>query len=474
MKRILVPFVLLFQLFLWGETWETALAGILTTPPAEGLDGRIYCTAEDRALHALDGVNGKEYWNYRPGRRLIEFTIVSPDGTIFVLTSQKDLIAVSPGGWELWRYRLRNIPGIHPAIDNRGIFYLTGEENFLYGIDRRGVATRLFQLPEQYTNFYVCQDNIIFRTSGKLDVYKTNGTLCGSIQTDTDRVVIRENTFWWADTSEKWNQLDLKNLKAVPAESPLPDHLIYPDPGILITDDSRIVSGRKDWFMEAYRQGAESYNSYYQPGCNSSRTNGSRDITDSCTGTPDIRLKSLAYIASDSRYLNPLLTNMESADTFYELINDYPDYSLQLTELISRSFRRSLHNEDRNNEIDSHSLYRIYRLLSCWGDLQTREALIHFCSTEEDPVNLRVIYRGLGRIGMDRDGRSITAIYNSLTRNPPDEFLFQEVLYSALDIARYNGGRSMKIYFEIMNNVSSRTGSPRTREVIRKIMRELL
>ena len=147
MRRVAVPFILLFQFFLWGDTWETALAGVLTTPPAEGLDGRIYCTAEDRALHALDGVSGREYWNYRPGRRLIEFTIVSPDGTIFVLTTQKDLIAVTPGGWELWRYRLKSIPGIHPAIDNRGIFYFTGDDEFSIWNRQAGSRYQTFSAP---------------------------------------------------------------------------------------------------------------------------------------------------------------------------------------------------------------------------------------------------------------------------------------------------------------------------------------
>ena len=322
-------------------------------------------------------------------------------------------------------------------------------------------------------DLYVCQDRVIFNTGRKLDIYRMNGTLCGSVQTASDKIVIRGDNFWGAIEDGGWYKLDFTTLEAVPAASPFSENLIYPDPAILITDDNRIVSGRKDWFMEAYRQGAESYNSYYQPGCNSSRTNGDREIPDSNGNTGVIQLKSLAYITSDSRYFNPLLKNMESADTYYELISDYPDYHRQLTELVSRSSRINLPNEGKVIEIDSHSLYRIYRLLSRWGDIQTREALIHFCSLEEDPANLRVIYRGLGRIGMDRDGRAISAVYNSLMKSPPDESLFQEVLYSALALARYNGGHSMKIYFEIMNNVSSRTRSPRTQDIIRKIMQDL-
>ena len=474
MNIFLFPILFFFSCIIYGETWETALAGVLTTPPAEGLNGRIYCTAEDRALHALDGISGKEYWNYRPGRKLIEFTLVSPDGAIFVLTTRKDLIAVSPGGWELWRYRLKSLPLLDPAIDNRGIIYLLTDDNILTGIDRRGVATRLFQPEGQFSNLYVCQDKLILRSEGKLDIYKMNGTACGSVLIETEKVVIKNNKLWGQSSRGDWYQLDLSQLEAIPSAAPVPEGLIYPEKGILITDDARIVSGRKDWFMEAYKQGAESYDSYYQPGCNSSRTNGSRNIPETDSRVLGIQQKSLTYVISDTRYLAPLLADMESVATFYEMISRHPDYDIQLMDLVSRSNRVNLHSETVQSELDSHSLYRIYHILARWGDIQTREALIQFCQVEMDPANLRIIYRGLGKIGMDRDGRAISAVYNSLVNHPADEALFQEVLTSALAIARYNGGRSMKIYFDIMDNVSARTRSHKTQDIIRKIMQELL
>ena len=78
--RLYITALLLILPILPLSAWETAIAGVLTTPPAQGMDGRIYSSADDRALHCLDSVTGREYWNYRPGRRLKLFTVVSPDG----------------------------------------------------------------------------------------------------------------------------------------------------------------------------------------------------------------------------------------------------------------------------------------------------------------------------------------------------------------------------------------------------------
>ena len=66
----ILMFVLIYQCVTLLGAWETAISGVVISPPAQGPDGRIYSCADDRALHCLDQSTGKEYWAFRPGRRL--------------------------------------------------------------------------------------------------------------------------------------------------------------------------------------------------------------------------------------------------------------------------------------------------------------------------------------------------------------------------------------------------------------------
>ena len=51
--------------------------------------------------------------------------------------------------------------------------------------------------------------------------------------------------------------------------------------------------------------------------------------------------------------------------------------------------------------------------------------------------------------------------------------MYRSALHSSLAIARYNGGRSMKNFLELMDYVGGRTRSRENSALIREIMRDL-
>lgn len=474
MKRAFLFFCLIQSGILCSaESWETALAGVLTTPPAQGLDGRIYCTAEDRAVHALDSVTGREYWSFRPGRKLTGFTAVSPDGTIITLTNQNHLIAVSPGGWELWRHKLKSPPALSPAIDPHGILYLLTEDLELLSIDRLGNILSLGKMKTAYRGIYVYHNYILLQDSEKLDLLTITGDFSGTIDLSTSRIVLSEKGLWCESDRGVWFSLDPEENRVVLTGSPLDSSAIYPEKEVLITDDLRIVSGRQDWFMEAYNLGTESYNPLYQTGCNPSRTNGVRKIPAYSDRISEINIQSLCYLLLNQSYFNTVITELEEIDNIRKLLFEHPDYDLQIMDLINSSEVKAPPGRESPSRIDSYSLFRLYMLLSKWGSIQSRDTLIWLCAVEEEPGNLAIIFRGLGNIGYDPDGRSMRALHNSLKRGGSSEILNQAALLSALDIARYNGGKSMHVFFEILQYVSARTQSNRTLSLIDEIMKNL-
>ncbi|OQY34682.1 MAG: hypothetical protein B6241_03850 [Spirochaetaceae bacterium 4572_59] len=474
MKRAVLSFCLILTGILCSaESWETALAGILTSPPAQGLDGRIYCTSEDRAVHSLDSVSGKEYWSYRPGRKLKGFTTVSPDGTIFTLTNQNHILAISPGGWELWRFKMDSPPEFPPAIDSHGILYVLTEDKELFSIDRLGHAVSLGKMEKSYTGIYVYNNFILLQSPEELDFRTISGEDSGSIDLQSIRIVLSDKGLWCESDKGLWFRVDPKHNRAVLSDSPLETPAIYPKKEVLITDNLRIVSGRNDWFMEAYNLGAEAYNPLYQMGCNPSRTNGVRKIPLYSERMAGIVLKSLRYLLLNHQYFSSVIGEFEKIDNIQKLLVEHPDYDLQIMDLISSSEVRTSPGSESPSKIDSYSLFRLYMLLSKWGSIQSRDALIWLCSVEEDSGNLALIYRGLGNIGYDPDGRSLTALFASLKKSRHSEILMQAALLSALHMARYNGGQSMHDFFEILQFVSSRAQSKRSLKLIDTIIKEL-
>ena len=144
--------------------------------------------------------------------KLIEFTIVSPDGTIFILNALYDLVAVSPGGWERWRNRLDGPPLTAPAVDAHGILYLINQQNKLISIDRLGNASVLQELKSDYSDIYVFSEYVLLRNSKGFDIYTIGGDYHGSVTLMTDKVVIGEKSLHCLDSRGNWFLLNPREI----------------------------------------------------------------------------------------------------------------------------------------------------------------------------------------------------------------------------------------------------------------------
>ena len=112
--------ILILCPYLWAfddaPLWRLALGGKIDSFPAQGPNGDIYAIADDRGLHAIDPSNGKHLWTYRPGGRLLNVLLVSPDNTIYIQNDRQELFAVTPGGTGRWKLRMQTNAASLPTI----------------------------------------------------------------------------------------------------------------------------------------------------------------------------------------------------------------------------------------------------------------------------------------------------------------------------------------------------------------------
>jgi len=460
----------IFALSMPLYSWETAIAGVLTTPPAQGLDNRIYSTADDRALHCLDGETGKEYWNFRTGRRLSGFTAVSPDHSILILTVQNTLISVSPGGHELWRFPLETQPFLPPAFDPFGNIYLMSSPDTLLSIDRRGNKTWTYRLNHQVNELFALYDKIMILGDSQTEILNTDGSPDTVIDSVPSRLFYISPSLFWESKNGSIYILDLKKLSLTPAENPLVKGTLHPEPEVLISYQNKIISGRKDWFMEAMEEGEDAYHPYYQWGNNPGRTRGINEL-------PGAALRILRYsersgapllplLQIDPHFLEQILRQFENAESFQSLLKIDPDYDLLFQKILSDSHIQSF--DVNRQRLDEYSRYRIYRILSRWGNMNSRETLLFLSEAEKNPQNLALILEGLGRIGLDNDHRSMTAVLKTANSFPRDEGLISAAVSNAALLAKYNGGRSVLDMMKFYTSLQQKESGPGILKLIQK------
>ena len=437
--------------------WETAISGVVITPPSQGPDGRIYSCADDRALHCLDRETGREYWAYRPGRRLAGFTVVSPDGRILIRTVKNVLVCVSPGGRELWRFQLEGELKVPPASDVNGTVYLLQTNGTVRCLNRQGREVWSLR------SGIICND--IFALERGLLLLGTEETVFlnpdGSIRNRRNQLIrtilYRFPELFVQTSAGDWGILDPETLKIAAAQSPLDEGTVYPDSRVLITAEGRIVSGREDWFMQALEAGEKAYDPYYQMGGNPLRSRGMDRVSD-----PEGRRKRyrdtggnvlLSLISTEPSILSRYLKPYERAGSLQELMALNYDYDLALYDILAEANKVSA--DALQMRTDNYSKSRIYRILTRWGDLRLRESLLHLAPAEEDSYNLSLIIDGLGMIGVDDDGRSMVAIRKISGRFRSEPGLLKSSVINAARLARYNGGRSIVEMMDFYNTLQN-------------------
>jgi len=417
-------------------------------------------------------VSGREYWSYRPGRKLKGFTVVSSDGSILILTSQNELVSVSPGGRELWRQPLGDEPQLPPAADPYGTIYILTASNTILCLDRRGYKVWEKKLSISVDTIFATHRAILLSGEGETLVILSDGSMDSVINDEIKHMVSYDSQIYWQNPGGAWKTLDAGNHTLNPADSPLNEGTIYADKQVLITYEHKIIAGRQDWFVEALEAGEDAYNPFYQNGSNPGRSSAVSTVPGEAE-----RLRAFAQnggatllplFATNPEYLDDILAEFESVQSFQELIQKNSDYDLVLQEIITDSQVVSF--DVYRKSLDSYSRFRIYRILSRWGNLKSRETLLFLTTVETDPDNLALLIDGLGRIGLDRDGRSMLAIQKARSKYPSSRNLTLSAVRNASLIARYNGSPSI---LSMMNFFAELQQGPLDRAVTDQIRTEL-
>ena len=470
--RFFLSLFLILQSFSVLGAWETAISGVVIAPPAQGPDGRIYSCADDRALHCLDADTGTEYWAYRPGRRLAGFTVVSPDGRIFIRTVRNILVCVSPGGRELWRYQLKGELQVGPASDINGTVYLLYADGMLCCLNRQGDEVWALLTESGCRDIFALEKGILLLGTEETVILNPDGSQEKESDLVFSYLLYRFPDLYVQTANGIWGILDPDSLEFNVADSPLAEGTLFPGEGILITAEGRIVSGREDWFVQALEAGEDSYNPYYQSGGNPLRSRGS-------DRSPDPEGRRNAYrdgggnilfslITSDPSFLNSYLAPYENAKSLQELLSLDYDYDLALFDILVEANKLSA--DAMQIRTDSYSRSRIYRILTRWGDLRLRESLLLLSRMEKDSYNLALIMDGLGRIGLDPDGRSMETLRRISGRYPRDPEVLNSAVINSARLARYNGGRRILEMMDFYDTLQNRSIPGSTAAQIRREM----
>ncbi len=470
--RLFLLFILMAQSFCSLAAWETAISGVVVSAPAQGPDGRIYSCADDRGLHCLDAQTGAEYWVFRPGRRLDGFTVVSPDGKILIKTVKDVLVCVSPGGRELWRYPLKGELLVPPATDINGTVFLLQNERILRCLNRQGDEIWDFQAPGNIRDLFALEQGVLLLGTEETILLNPDGSIKKKSDRPLQYILYRYPELYAQTTTGQWGILDPDSLEMTVEVSPLSPGSLFPEEGVLITEEGRIVSGREDWFIQAMEAGEEAFDPYYQDGGNPLRSRG-LDKSIKSEERRQLYQKAgaklfLSLFAADPAMLSEFLLPYEKADSLQALFSLDYNYDLALYDILAEAHQLSA--DAMKIRTDNYSRSRIYGILTRWGDLRLRDSLLLLSRMEEESFNLALIMDGLGRIGLDDDGRSMDALRRICDKNALNPELLDSAVINAARLARYNGGRRILEMMELYSSLQNRTIPGSTRDLIRREM----
>ena len=424
-------------------------------------------------MHCLDSGTGREIWVFRPYRRLEGFTVISPDGRIFIKTVKDSLICVSPGGRELWRYQLKTELKVPPASDINGTLYLLQTDGLLLCLNREGHKVWDFQCNDNFADIYALEKGVMLLGTGKTVFLYPNGTIRNEKNIAFSYLLYDYPDLYGRTVTGEWGRLDTDSLEFIPGNNPLEKGTLFPDARVLITLKGHIVSGREDWFMQAMDAGEEAYDPYYQSGGNPLRSKGTDRSADPAGRRREYNAKGgnllLSLFTADPSVLNSYLLPYENVNSLQELMTMDYDYDLALYDILAESNKISA--DSTQFRTDSYSRSRVYRILTKWGDLRIRESLLLLAKMEKDPYNLALIMDGLGIIGLDNDGKSMDTIRAVTKRFSMNSSVLYSAVVNAARLARYNGGRSNYEMMDFYNTLQNRTLPGKISSQIREEMR---
>lgn len=117
--------------------WRYVTGGRVVAKAAVDLRGTIYIISDDRTLYALS-VQGRERWRYPVGRKLSAGPVVTYDGTILLGTRSGILMAMGPNGRLRWLFSPRTGACLNPALGSDGSIVLATTSGMIYCLSYTG------------------------------------------------------------------------------------------------------------------------------------------------------------------------------------------------------------------------------------------------------------------------------------------------------------------------------------------------
>ncbi len=142
MKPLLLSILLLSQVGPAADaqalllSWRFVTGGALAFRPALDHRGTLYLVSADRLLYAVSP-EGAERWRFPLGSRPSASPVVAYDGTVLAGTASGRLWAVDPGGRARWSFTAPSRPAFTPALGQDGTIYLPAGDT-LFALSWRG------------------------------------------------------------------------------------------------------------------------------------------------------------------------------------------------------------------------------------------------------------------------------------------------------------------------------------------------
>jgi len=119
-------------------SWRFIAGGVTVGAPVEDSAGRLYFTAEDRFLYALDET-GTMHWRTDLERRPTGPIVLGTDGSIYVTLEDGRLVALNKDGRLLWELRLERGGALAPISFTSGLVVASDASGHVIGLTHRGV-----------------------------------------------------------------------------------------------------------------------------------------------------------------------------------------------------------------------------------------------------------------------------------------------------------------------------------------------
>jgi len=117
--------------------WRRVTGGAIRGRPAVNSEGTIFVISEDKFLYAISP-EGDKKWRTRLDGRAWDSLSIAPDGTIYTCLKSGALMAINKKGKKIWKMELRGTPVGDPVIDRYGSIYISFRNGDLFSISHTG------------------------------------------------------------------------------------------------------------------------------------------------------------------------------------------------------------------------------------------------------------------------------------------------------------------------------------------------